>query len=267
LRLLADSSFPSLFPADVALFLEGQIPRGLFVLCRGRVKLSMVSAEGKTLILRLSEAGSVLGVSACVLNEPYMMTVETITACQVNFIRREDFARILEKDSEIALRVTHWLSQEYQSACRGLGSFGLGHSASAKVARFLLDWNRNWVSNGRGQSVKLALTHEEMAQMIGISRETVTRMLARFRDRQFIEIRGATLTILDSTGLEEMAADHADRERLGSTRSSSLIASPLVPRVMVDNICVPTKGPTSAAKPMAERLAAGSSKLQRLTGS
>jgi CRP/FNR family transcriptional regulator len=93
LQALAAISYSTVYPEGSVLFVEGQMPRGVYILCRGKAKLSMVSKEGKTLILRISEPGDVLGLSSCLLSQPYQGTVETLTPCQVNFIRREDFLR------------------------------------------------------------------------------------------------------------------------------------------------------------------------------
>jgi len=263
LATLAEMSYPSLFPADAVLFVEGQMPRGIFVLCRGRAKLSMVSAEGKTLILRLAEAGSVLGLSACILGEPYMMTVETLTPCQVNFLRADNFLQLLQTNAEISLQVSHWLSQEYQTACRELGAFGLGHSAAAKVARFLLEWNNNFALANDRDTVKLNLTHEEMAQMIGVSRETVTRMLARFRERGLIEIRGANLIFRNRAGLHAVADSQVGRDQnqtsnLGIASSRTLVDQP--------HVSPPQKPPASATcLPSGQRTPG--SKMQRAFGS
>ena len=60
------------------LFVEGQAPRGIFVLCKGRVKLSICASDGKTLILKIAEAGEVLGLSAAVSGAPYELTAETV---------------------------------------------------------------------------------------------------------------------------------------------------------------------------------------------
>src|SRR5215475_6178811 len=66
----------SVYPKGALLCLEGQPPRGLFVLCTGRAKLTTTSAEGKSIILRVAEPGEVLGLTAAVSNSPYEATVE-----------------------------------------------------------------------------------------------------------------------------------------------------------------------------------------------
>ena len=206
LRNLEAMSFVTAYPEESALFVEGQAPRGIYVLCRGRVKLSVVSADGKTLILRIVQAGEILGLSSSVLGRAHEMTAETLSPCQVNFVKREDFLRFLREDAEACFRVAEQLSHEYQAACREIGSLGFSRSAEGKLANLMLDWMRADVNqNGGGCVIKLTLTHEEMSQMIGVSRETITRTLAKFKSRKYIEIHGSTLTVRNPGALQSIA--------------------------------------------------------------
>jgi CRP/FNR family cyclic AMP-dependent transcriptional regulator len=213
LQGLAAISYSTVYPEGSVLFVEGQMPRGVYILCRGRAKLSMVSKEGKTLILRISEPGDILGLSSCLLSQPYQGTVETLSPCQLNFIRREDFLHFVRSHPNSMFRVAEFLSREYHSACHEIGSLGLAHSAAEKMARLLLDW-KDTRANGNGSTtLKLTLTHEEMAQMIGSSRETVTRMLARFRAKDYIEVHGSTLLIRNRAALQVIAGGESESER------------------------------------------------------
>src|SRR5512132_1120214 len=90
LTALDQVSFVSTFPPNAVLFVEGQAPRGVFVICKGQAKLSVVSEEGRTLIIKIAGPGEVLGLSACVGGRPYETTVETLSPCEVNFIKTED---------------------------------------------------------------------------------------------------------------------------------------------------------------------------------
>jgi CRP/FNR family transcriptional regulator len=83
-------------------------------------------------------------------------------------------------------------------------SLGLSHSVSEKLARLLFEWSSNGEMTKDGIRVKVALTHEEMGQLIGTSRETVTRVLAEFRDNQLAQLRGSTLLIKNRAGLEKL---------------------------------------------------------------
>jgi hypothetical protein len=80
--------FTSTYPKGAVLFVEGQAPHGIFVLCKGRVKLSICSTDGKPLILKIAEPAEVLGLSATVSGHPYELTAGTIDPCQVNFVKR-----------------------------------------------------------------------------------------------------------------------------------------------------------------------------------
>src|ERR1700747_909985 len=95
----------AVYPKGATLFVEGQSARGVFILCSGRVKLSTSSADGRTLILRMSEAGEVLGLPATVTGKPYELTAEVIEPTQANFIARDDFLHFLRDHGEAALRV------------------------------------------------------------------------------------------------------------------------------------------------------------------
>ncbi len=194
--------YTTTYPEGAVLFMEGQSPRGVILLCKGRVKLSMTSPEGKTIILRIVKPGEVLGLHAVVSGTPYQGTAETLEPCQVNFVKREDFLRFLREHGEASIRSAQQLSGSYQVACEQIRSLGLTHSAPEKLAKFLLDWSATGQEAKQGIQVKLTLTHEEIGQIIGTSRETVTRTLGEFKSRQLVGLNGSTLIIPDKAALE-----------------------------------------------------------------
>ncbi len=196
--------YTTAYPKGAVLFVEGQAPRGVFILCRGRVKLSICSSDGKTLILKIAEAGEVLGLSASVSGKPYELTAETLDPCQVNFVKREDFLRFLREHNDVCLRVAEQLSEKYNTACHEIRSLGLSHSAAEKLAKLLLEWSLKNGGARQPDRMKLTLTHEEIAQMIGTSRETVTRLFADFKKRQLIQLKGSTLVIRNRSALENL---------------------------------------------------------------
>src|ERR1700730_17764541 len=136
---LAEITSAAVYPKGAILFVEGQSPRGVFILCTGKVKLSTSSADGRSLILRFSEAGEVLGLPATVTAQPYELTADVIEPTQANFISRDDFLRFLRENGEAALRVAQQLGETYHSAIAEMRTIGLSHSAGEKLARFLLD--------------------------------------------------------------------------------------------------------------------------------
>jgi len=203
-RLSAITSASS-YPKGATLFVEGQTARGVFVLCNGRVKLSTSSIDGKTLIVRIADPGEVLGLPATITGKPYELTADAVEPVQANFISGTDFLNFLRDHGEAALRVAQQLGETYHAAIAEMRSIGLAHSAGEKLARFLLDWCASH-GNGKGEtSAKLTLTHEEIAQMIGASRETVTRLFTDFKKKQLLQVKGSTLILSNKEALEHLA--------------------------------------------------------------
>lgn len=195
------------YPRGAILFVEGQDPRGVFILCNGRVKLSAGSAGGKALILRIAEAGEVVGLPGTISGKAYEVTAEALEPIQANFVPRDAFLKFLREHGEVALRVAEILSDIYHATYQEVRYLGLSGSAAGKLARFLLDRAGGHGSrsdeSGPIRAV-MTLTHEEIAEMIGASRETVTRMFADFKRRKFVEVHGSTLIINDRQGLQAL---------------------------------------------------------------
>ncbi len=197
--------FTGIYPKGSLLFVEGEQPRGVFLLCAGRVKLTTSSSEGKTLIVKIAEVGEVLGASATILGKAYEVSAETIEPSQLNFIKRDDFVRFLSSHVDVCMHTAQQLSEKYQSAQREIRSLGLSQTTSEKLARLLLDWcNKNGEQTTRGIRLSVLLTHEEVAQMIGTTRETVTRIFSDFKKRQIIEVKGSNIFVLAKPKLEAM---------------------------------------------------------------
>lgn len=193
------------YPKGALLFMEKQDARGAYVLCEGEVKLSICSSEGKTLIMRVAKAGEILGLMAALSDGLYEVTAETLRPCQVAFIRREDFQRFVAKHPEASQGVVRQMSMQYQAACEQLRTVGLSASAQEKLARLLLTWSAGIQQTKEGTRIKLPLTHEEIAEFIGTTRETVTRTLSDFKERHLVSIQGSTLMIPNREALESYA--------------------------------------------------------------
>ncbi len=199
--------FTGLYPKGSLLFVEGEEPRGVFILCSGRAKLTTSSTEGKTLIVKIAEPGEVLGASATILGKPYEVSAETIEPSQLNFIKREDFLKYLNTHAEACLHTAQQLSEKYHSAQREIRSLGLSQTTSEKLARLLLDWcDRGGEQTTKGIRLKVLLTHEEIAQMIGTTRETVTRLLSDFKKKKIIDVKGSSLFVLAKNQLEHLVS-------------------------------------------------------------
>ena len=197
--------FTAMYPKGSLLFVEGEKPRGVYVLCSGKVKLTTSSSEGRTLIVRIAEAGELLGSSSVLLQKTHEISAETIEPCQVNFIRAEEFMSWIQNDRDAMMSVAKQLSVDYYAAQREIRSFGLAQTTSEKLARLVLDWcDETGEKTEKGIRLKVLLTHEEIAQMIGTTRETVTRLLTSLRTRKVIDVKGSTFNVVRYDALEAM---------------------------------------------------------------
>lgn len=200
------NSYISLYPAGALLFVEGQVPRGAYVLCKGRVKLTLTSPGGKTIIVRIAEPGEALGLHAVISGEPYELTAETLQPCQMHFIKGAEFLKLLGENREASVNTIKHLSVNYRAACQEIRYLGLARTATEKLARLLLEWSAKGQETKQGIRINLTLTHEEIAQVLGVSRETVTRTLSEFKDRMLISMKGPTLFIRNKAALENLLA-------------------------------------------------------------
>jgi CRP/FNR family transcriptional regulator, cyclic AMP receptor protein len=192
----------AVYPKSAVLFIEGQRPRGVFVLCTGKVKLSTSSSQGKTIITKISEPGDVLGLNATISNRPYEVTAEMVEPGQANFISREALLQFLRDHGEVAVRVAEQLSRNYYVAYEEIRTLGLTSSPAEKFAKLLLSWD-SAKTDGQNQ-IRLTLTHEEIAEMIGTTRETVSRLFADFKKKELVQIKGTTLVIRDKGALQKL---------------------------------------------------------------
>lgn len=195
----------SSLPSGVSLFNERDEASAVFFVLEGEVKLSMNSAEGKRLILRIARKGEVLGLSSTLSGRPREISAETLYPAKVASVRRADFLQFLAEHPEAYRTVTEELSRSYNLACDQLRTVGLSSSAPEKLARLLLEWSENGQTTERGTRCRFPLTHGEIGEFIGASRETVTRTLSVFKSRRLVIFNGSTLMIPSRAALEVLA--------------------------------------------------------------
>lgn len=212
LRQFSSIKITHAYPKGTMLFMEGQAANGIYVICSGRIKLSTYSEDGRSMIVRIADPGEVIGMSASVAGINYEGSAEVIADCQVNFVRSQDFIKLLNESAPAALNAIRELSLTYHKAHAKICSLGLSASVSDKLAKLFLDWYEINANGDAGAHISMDYTHEEIAEMIGTSRETVTRLLKRFKTRKLITLDRTDLFIPDKRRLQAS---------IGTNRSSS----------------------------------------------
>jgi CRP/FNR family cyclic AMP-dependent transcriptional regulator len=189
------------YPKGAALFNQGETARGIFIL-GGRVKLLSTSERGRISIVRIAESGEVLALSKALLGDRHGATGEVLEACEITFIGRDDLLQFLQRNGDAALSVAQELASNCD--CDSLAALNgqPSDSAQAKIVRLLLEWATNSTPD---ETFPLRLTHEEMSQLIGTSRETVTRIIGTLKRQRHVEVKQGRIRLLNRAALETIA--------------------------------------------------------------
>ncbi len=204
---LAISEFESLATlfrceGGTVLLTEGERPDRVLFLLEGRAKLSMNSVEGRRLTLGVAEPGDVLGLAGVVSGSSYEITAEAQCPCRIRSLPRQSFLDFLLRYPIASQNVGRQLSIEYTRACEQLRLVGLTLTASTKLARLLVDWCADGRKTEDSIRIRCSLTHGEIGEYIGVARETVSRTLTDFKNRELVEQHGTTLFISSLRALE-----------------------------------------------------------------
>ncbi len=204
-RDLMSLATASSYPSNHVLFSEREAARGVYVIVEGEVKLSINSSEGRRLSLRIARKGEILGLTSAISGSPYEVTAETLYPAKIAPIGRREFLGFLLRNPEAYQTVSMELTHEFTLACEQLRTVGLASSAPEKLARLLLEWSDRGQTVDAGAKFRFSLTHEEIGEFIGASRETVTRTLTSFKNRRLVAFHGSTLTIPNKDALADFA--------------------------------------------------------------
>lgn len=180
-------------PPRSILINEGFTADRIFIVCSGSLKLVASSAGGRTLLLRVAASGEVIGLDALSTAAHYRLTAITLCPSTLLSIPRADFLRLMHNSTELSTVTSVAIARDYNAAF--LSARRLGHSTSAagRLASALLDWARMNhldvppVHTNLPIAFPMPLTHEELGSMAGVSRETVSRLLAQFRREGLVD--------------------------------------------------------------------------------
>jgi len=198
-------AIPFCCEGSTAIFSEEQEASDIYFLLKGRVKLTMSSIDGKRLSLGIAGPGEILGLAAIITGGPYGMTAVAQFPCILATLPRQMYLDFLLRYPVANLNSARQLSLECKRGCEQLRTLGLNLTASIKLARLLLQWSAEGQRTDRGARIHCSLTHEEIGEYIGVSRETITRNFTDFKNNKLLEQRGATLLIPSLRALEVFA--------------------------------------------------------------
>jgi CRP/FNR family transcriptional regulator, cyclic AMP receptor protein len=202
---------PVFYPKGGMFFLEGQAATGIFFLRTGRAKESMVSSRGKTVIVRVAGPGVILGLSAVLTGAPHECTAETLEPTHADYVGKGPFLHSLKISRQLSQMVASQLIRVCKDAYAGTRCLGVSGSVSEKIARLLLQWAECPLANQNGDQVgvriRVTMTQEEIGQIVGTTRESITRILGVLRKKKWITTNGSIWTLTNEDAIRRMAAE------------------------------------------------------------
>lgn len=192
------------YPKNSVILFEDDPGDALYIVSAGQVKVVLIGEDGREVILSVLADGDFFGEMALIDDEPRSAHVIAMKDSQLLVLRRDDFQAQIEANPRIALKLLKVMVQRLRGADQKIGGLVL-LDVNGRVAQLLLDL----ADEGGGPKITRRLTHHTIAQMIGSSRETVSRAMRELVDRGLIEVSRREITIRQRDALEAMAGAKA----------------------------------------------------------
>lgn len=192
------------FDIGSILYREGESSKRAFVICKGEVKLTRSSADGSKTILKIAKSGELLGVGELISGKEYVATAEATVETSVACLGREQLFGIMGRHSIAGTRISQFLGSECMNAFVDVCFLRQTSSASVKLGQFMLRWIEDHPPMC-GQWIPIPYTHSDIAQMLGASRETVTRLLSGLQRTRVLEMKRKRVRVFDLAALRQTA--------------------------------------------------------------
>lgn len=219
LEWLRRSVFRADAPKGTPLYRQGDLPRHLFVLLRGRVKVIRHSHAGREFILDVHAAPAVLGEFAAYTGRPHLMTAVALEPCAVALVPRRILRRLADAHPRVAAHLLEIFQQRYEHLSERIEGMA-GAPVEQRLARLLVYWRDAERATPDGERVvPLGLTRRELAELIATTPETVVRLLTRWKRGAAIATRGDGIVVRAWEPIERLA-----RGERGERGERSLVA-------------------------------------------
>jgi CRP-like cAMP-binding protein len=188
------------YPKGSVILFQGDPGDSLYVLRQGRAKVVLIGEDGREVILGVLEPGAHFGELALIDDQPRSAHVIAMEDSQLLILRREDFRRRVEANPSVAWALLTELSRRLRRADQKIGGLVL-LDVPGRISRLLLDLSAESDSG----AIDKPLTHQTIAQMIGASRETVSRAMQEFQEEGLIRVERRRIAVVNRDALEKRA--------------------------------------------------------------
>jgi CRP/FNR family transcriptional regulator, polysaccharide utilization system transcription regulator len=203
--LLNEYSNPMSLSKGEVLFKEGELPTGLYIIMKGKVKIYRTGSEGKEQIVRLSNQGDLVGYRSLIgSNEAYKSGAATLEESTVCFIPKEIVQRVVEGNILIYKRIIQLLSDDLQYAEQKIKELAQ-KPVRERVADALIQLKNKYGYDKDGITINISMSREELANLVGTATETLIRILSDFKKDKMIDLDHRKIKIMNNEQLERTA--------------------------------------------------------------
>ncbi len=188
------------FKKGQIIFHEGQRAGGLYCISHGKVKLFKTSYEGKEQIVRLSKAGDILGYRAVIGDQPYSASAAALEETHICMIPRDELLRHITQNPEMAMSLIKFLGNELSVAEKRMMNLAQ-KSVRERLAETLIILKETYGTEDDQQTLSVALSREDLANITGTATETVIRLIADFKKEGLIDTSGKKILLKNVRGL------------------------------------------------------------------
>lgn len=195
LKQLSESRDLRLYKKKDIIFHEGMYPKGVYFIHKGKIKIFQKNDQGKELISSLHKAGDFFGFLSLMKDEQYIHSAAALEDTEIYMIPKDDFVSLIYKNTEVARKFIEMLSDNLLENEQQLMRLAY-NSVRKRVAEALVKLSDTYKKETE-QQFSMNVSREDLANLVGTAKETVIRTLSDFKEDQYIDIMGSTITILE----------------------------------------------------------------------
>jgi len=204
LELISNEKGCYIYKKGQLIFYEGSRPAGLYCVYSGKVKVYRLGVEGKEQIVRLTSGADILGYRSLLCNEVYAASAETFEDTCVCFIPKGILFELLEKNSSFSMKLMTLLSKDLKTAEDSIASLAQKH-VKERLAGCILMLKEKYGFEDDNATLSIALTREDLANLVGTATESVIRLLQELKTKKIISLNKRKIKILDQPALISLA--------------------------------------------------------------
>lgn len=190
------------YKKNMIIFMEGEPGEALYFVISGKVKISKTTEDGREQILHLLQHGDVFAEVVLIDGGPYPATAEVIETAQIGMLMNKEVENLVRSNADIAIKLLKIMSKRLRLAQRQVRDLALKDTYGRLAGMLLMLGKEHGTETDEGVRIELPLSRQELANLIGTTRETVTRILGDFKKYKCIELEKQAIILIDRAKLK-----------------------------------------------------------------